>query len=156
MGWHREGLTQVMVNKFMDFDTQSYEQQKICSSAFWLKNLSIDFRSAEGITKFWFVTPFLVNVNILLGNFQWNVQSCNKNVIISLPDFYNPFLTRKNHPLLQSYLIHAIAFLQYIHLWAIVFKNEANKEKNFIMYLWWKPWELSKNCNHCHWNSVLH
>ena len=42
--------------------------------------------------------------------------------------FYNTYLTREKHPLLHNHtLLTSSLFWQYIHLWATVFKNEAQE-----------------------------
>jgi len=56
----------------------------------------------------------------------------------------------------QTHLIHVTAFWQYVHSWTIIVKDEAQEEYNFNKNLWWTPWELPKNCSHCHQTSLMH
>ena len=58
--------------------------------------------------QFLFITSFSIDINTLSANFQ---QKCTelqsdiqlKNLIMSLPDFHNPCLTREKYPFLHSH-----------------------------------------------------
>jgi len=81
-----------------------------------------------------------------------DIQLKGKRAHVSLLGFHK----RKTAPISQPHLIPVIAFRQYIHLWTIVFKDEAQEEWNFIKHLWRTPLELTKNCSHCHWTRLMY
>lgn len=121
------------------------EWWKICShllcSEKKIENMFQDWKKNNH--QIMFATPFLVNINILLANFQIKCRtvirySTQKFDHISLPDSYKSCLIRgKSIPYftVMLYYLHShtlllpgTAFWKEVHLWTTIFKSEIQKE----------------------------
>lgn len=80
----------------------------------------------------------------------------NKNVTVSLHQtIISHLLPERNTPHVSVTAHSCHHFWQCVCWWTTVLKDEAQEEQNVIKHLWWAPWELSENYNHCHQTSVI-